>query len=242
MFQICLCDDNTKFVSILIDKINRIALKNNLNINILSYSSGKSLMFDLEEIKYKADIYFLDVCMDDYNGIQIANSIRKFNIFSPIIFLTSIKEHVFEALDTMPLHYLIKQDLKDDKLEEIFIKAINLISNKKKKLFHYKVGHTLKSIDTSEIVYFEIKNRIVTLNCVNNYNESFYSSLKNLIDCNDFIQIHRSFLVNKAYIRSIDTKDLITSNNIKLPIGSKYIKNLKISYKNFLLNYEINSF
>lgn len=239
MFQICLCDDNSDFLLNLSNKLYDIAYKNNIDINIIKYSSCKQLLFDIDEEKNDIDIYFLDVLMDEFTGIDLATQIRKFNATCQIIFLTSSKEHVFDALDVMPLHYLIKQELNIKKLQEIFIKAINIIKLNKKNLFTYKVSHTIKSVDINKIVFFEIKNRIVTIHFIDGSTDTFYFSMKNLvneINSNNFIQIHRSFLVNSYYIKSVESKKLICNDNTVLSISEKYSKNFKTQYAKFLLN------
>lgn len=239
MFTICICDDNIEFLSILSNKLNNIASKNNIDINIIKYSSEKQLLFDIYEEKNIIDIYILDVLIGELTGIDIANEIRKENFFSQIIFLSSSKDHVFSALDTMPLHYLLKYEVDDKKLEEVFMKAISIINPNKNNIFFYKTGHSIKSININKIVFFEIKNRIVFLKCNDGFIENFYFSMKNLVekvDNNRFIQIHRSFLVNSYYIKSIDGKNLILYDGTILPIGEKYIKNLKIQYSKFILN------
>jgi len=244
MFQICICDDNTDFLLSLNNKLHEIASKNNIKVNIIKYSSSNQLLFDIDKHRNNIDIYFLDVLMGDFTGIDIANEIRKFNVTSQIIFLTSSKEHVFDAFDIMPLHYLIKQELNNNKLEEVFMKAINLIKPNKKNLFYYKVGHTIKCIDTNKITFFEIMNRVVTINCTDGSTDQFYFTMKNLvnqINNDSFIQIHRSFLINAYYIKSIDSRNLIFYNDTVLPIGEKYIKNLKTQYTKFLLN-DFNAF
>ena len=87
-----LCKMNKGKLSLkLNDKIYNIALKNNVEVNIIKYSSCNHLLFDIEQQKTDIDIYFLDVLMDGFTGIDIANKIRKFNITSQIIFLTSSK-------------------------------------------------------------------------------------------------------------------------------------------------------
>lgn len=239
MFNICICDDNYNFLLNLKANLKKIASKNNIEVNIITYSIASQLLFDIDEHKDNIDIYFLDVLMGKFSGIDLANKIRTYDSLSQIIFLTSSKEHVFTALDVMPLHYLIKQELNLIKLEEVFIKAINIIKPNKKNLFYYKVGHDIKSINTNQIIFFEIKNRIVTITSINGDNDKFYFSMKNLVkqlSHTKFVQVHRSFLINPYYIKAIEGKTLILSNNTTLPIGEKYIKNLKLNYTKFLLN------
>lgn len=239
MFNICICDDNAEFLLKLSNKISEISHKNSIDVNIIKYSSSQSLIFNMDNQINSIDIYFLDVLIDDLTGIDLANKIRKYNLTSQIIFLTSSKDYVFDALDTMPLHYLIKQNLDTKKFEEVFMKAISLITPRKDNLFHYKIGHSIESINKNKILFFEIKNRIVTMNCIDGTNINFYFTMKKLIDqINDdnFIQIHRSFLINSNYIKSISGKNIICNDNTTLPIGDKYLKTLKSKYSKFLLN------
>lgn len=239
MFNICICDDNTEFLLKISNKINKISHKNGIDVNIIKYSSSQSLIFNMDNQINSIDIYFLDVLIDDLTGIDLANKIRKYNLTSQIIFLTSSKDYVFDALDTMPLHYLIKQNLDTKKFEEVFMKAISFIKPRKDDLFHYKIGHSIECINKNKILFFEIKNRIVTMKCIDGTNIDFYFTMKKLINqINDdnFIQIHRSFLINSNYIKSINGKNIICNNNTILPIGDKYLKTLKLKYSKFLLN------
>ena len=138
MFNICMCDDNNEFLLTLSKKLNEIAYKNNIEINIIKYSSSKSLIFNMDNQINFIDIYFLDILIDDSTGIDLANLIRKYNFNSQIIFLTSSKDHIFEALDTMPLHYLIKQTLNSKKLEEVFFES-NKVSFFQKKIISFTI-------------------------------------------------------------------------------------------------------
>ncbi len=62
--------------------------------------------------------------MKKLNGIETAAKLRAINPTAQIIFLTVSKEHVFEALDVMPLHYLLKtQDMRTEKIEKVFFKG-----------------------------------------------------------------------------------------------------------------------
>ena len=61
--------------------------------------------------------------MKKLNGIETAAKLRAINPTAQIIFLTVSKEHVSEALDVMPLHYLLKQDMRTEKIEKGLFKG-----------------------------------------------------------------------------------------------------------------------
>ena len=81
------------------------------------------------------------------------------------------------------------------------------------------------SILPSEILYIESNDREVTIYATENRtyrNKTGISQWENILGDN-FIRIHRSYIVNRATINSID-KDFICIGEIELPISRKYYK------------------
>ena len=81
------------------------------------------------------------------------------------------------------------------------------------------------SILPSEILYIESNDREVTIYATENRtyrNKTGISQWENILGDN-FIRIHRSYIVNRASITSID-KDFICISEIELPISRKYFK------------------
>lgn len=81
------------------------------------------------------------------------------------------------------------------------------------------------SILPSEIMYIESNDREVSIYATENRtyrNKTGISQWENILGDN-FIRIHRSYIVNRASIKSID-KDFICIGEIELPISRKYYK------------------
>lgn len=238
MLQVVICDDNEEFLKDISDKIHQISISNNLSVNITTYASGKSMLFDLEECIESIDILFIDVLMDGMTGIDVSKEMRKYGSDAQIIFITSVKSHVFEALDVMPLHYLIKNEIDDDVIKNILIKAVNLSNKYKKSGFLYKVGHNRRYIKCEDIIFFEVNNRVISMHRSDKNVDVFYSTmdkLENDLDGNEFIRIHRSYIVNITKISAINGKSVTCYNEIVLPIGRKYMDKLKQKYSKFIL-------
>ena len=238
MFNICVCDDNKVFLDSLCRKLEKMAVKNNIEICIHKYTSSTQVMFAIEEICEEIDLFFLDVLIDKMTGVEIAERLRAQGSNAPIVFLTVSKEHVFDALDIMPLHYLIKQEVEDDKIEEILLKAIRMVNNYKSQKFSYKVGHELRCIDIEKIVYFEVQKRIVIIHTLEGEEDRFYSTLDTVekeLNSNQFVRVHRSYLCNLFYVDRVQSKNIIFRNRTELPVGIKYVKGLKTEYTNYML-------
>lgn len=238
MIKIFICDDNQEFLNHISEKIYKISINNNLNVEIKKYLNGNNMLFDLEYYSENVDIFFIDILMEGLTGIDVSKKIREYNLDAQIIFISSSKSYVFDALDVMPLHYLIKSEINDDIIERILMKAVKLASKNRMRGIIYKVGRSQKFIKNDNIIFFEINNRVVSINCVDRV-EKFYSSMENLesiIDKNEFIRIHRSYIVNITKINCITKKNVVCIDGSNIPIGNKYSENLKEKYSKFILN------
>lgn len=238
MLEIIICDDDEEFLKHISRKIREISMPKNLKVNINTYVSGKNMLFDLSESIHSIDILFIDVVMDDMTGIDVCKKIREYGANTQIIFITSVKSHVFEALDVMPLHYLIKNEIDDNVIKNILMKAVTLSNKYKKNRFLYKVGHSRRYVKCEDIIFFEINNRVVSMNCSNKNVEVFYSTmdkLENDLDKDEFIRIHRSYIVNITKIASINSNKVVCIDGTVLPVGKKYTDKLKNQYSKFIL-------
>jgi hypothetical protein len=84
------------------------------------------------------------------------------------------------------------------------------------------------TISLSEILYIESNDSITTVIASNGNkyrNKTMISQWEDLLG-NEFIRIHRSYLVNKASITETDA-DLLFIENIELPISRKYKKTIQ---------------
>ena len=54
------------------------------------------------------DLYLLDIFLPDGNGMTLAQNLRKKEITSPIIFITSSRDHALDAYTVNAVQYLLK--------------------------------------------------------------------------------------------------------------------------------------
>ena len=153
MIHICICDDSDAMRDELCGLIQELCQKHSIAASVSCSSSGEELLFDPDDKNRTTDIFFLDILMKKLNGIETAAKLRAINPTAQIIFLTVSKEHVFEALDVMPLHYLLKQDMRTEKIEKVFLKAVSLAEKGRKEKFTYKFGKTIGSVLLTDIIF-----------------------------------------------------------------------------------------
>ena len=90
-----------------------------LDCRIKSYSSGEEIVASGKRF----DIIFLDIKVGGMGGIETARRLREKNSEAVLIFVTGIKEYVFEALDLYAFQYLLKP-INEKKFAEVLERAV----------------------------------------------------------------------------------------------------------------------
>lgn len=205
-------------------------------------STGEEAISITEDVK--PDLVLMDIMLKgDMSGIEAAALIReKFNI--PIIYLTAYADEstLSKAKVSEPYGYIIKPfkeiDLhtsiemaiykhdkeRDLKKERDFLYSI--VENKESKdMLFVKSNSRLVKVKTSDIIYVEALKDYVMLNA-GKARYTIHSTMKEIekkLPSNDFIRVHRSFIVRVDKIAAIEQPNLILENDSKkIPIGGSY--------------------
>ena len=238
MINIFLCDDNEVYLARYQETINSLAKKYNIPVDIKIFTNGESLLFNIEEDITKPDIIYLDIVMDNINGIQLAKKLRKIDCTAEIIFISSSDDYVFESFDVEPLHYIVKGSRnKKEKFEEIFLKAINIAKKKDAERFLCRCKGVNKSIKLREITHFIIEGRKVKV-FYENTSFEFYATIEKLLvnlPTNTFVRCHRSVIVNIRYVETFTATTAVLSTGEELMIGGLYINEFKKAFSNNLV-------
>ncbi len=222
MIKICLCDDNPEFTKLLMREVNSIT--ENFNVSIMSYNNSSKLKNDLNDKLF--DIYILDICMPDIDGMELAKHINTISKNHLIIFFTSKCEYVFNSFKLNIFRYIKKESYKEE-LKESLISAINKIENDNKK-YTFKTKNGVITVSANDIIYFTMNNRNIEIY----YNDKSdilvgmtISNLKEYLSSYIFFNIDRSTVINMNNYSTFNIGDnmIIMNNSDKLYI-SRYRK------------------
>jgi two-component system, LytTR family, response regulator LytT len=194
--------------------------------------------------EFMPDLVLMDIMLKgEMNGIEAASQIReKFGI--PVIFLTAYADEstLSKAKVTEPYGYIIKPfkeiDLhtsiemavykhakeSDVKKERDFL--YSLVENKDSRgLIFVKSNLKLVKVKTTDINFVEALKDYVILN-TEKERYTIHSTMKDIekkLPANEFIRVHRSFIVRIDKIVAIDHANIILENNAKqIPVGGSY--------------------
>lgn len=203
-----------------------------LNYNVVAITRNYETTFEILNTYKDINFVFLDINLhESQSGLDIANIINSdFQI--PFIFLTSYSDNksIQEAVAYKPQAYLIKPFTKSDLFVTLELYKSRIIDIEK--FFEIKDGHfnvKTKHIDIlwikSENIYIEIKTIDKTY-LIRNSLEKFLEK----IDDENFIRVHRSYVVNLQHIKAVNRVYIIVQNE-RIPISRMHHENLVARFK-----------
>lgn len=237
--NIYVCEDNEKERDIIKESIEKTILINNLDFKIKILTDDPfEIISTIKSNKKQRGIYFLDVDLKaDINGVQLAAEIRKHDPNGFIIFITSHGDlsyltftYKIEALD-----FIVKDDFQvPNRVSECLLyveRKLKLEEGEISKIFVTKVGDKNISIDFNNILFFETTEKLHRIKLHGtNRTVTFYGTMKEVLAKldNRFYQCHRSFIINKDYIKEIDKNRMviILKNGQEAMISTRLLKGL----------------
>ncbi|MEO5644651.1 MAG: response regulator [Bacteroidia bacterium] len=214
-----------------------------LGYNVVAIcSNGEDAIRTAEE--YRPELVLMDIMLKgEMSGIEAAEQIRsRFNV--PIIYLTAYADEstLSKAKITEPYGYIIKPfkeiDLRtsiemalykhqketDIRKERDFLYSI--VENKDSKdIIFVKSNSRLVKVRTKDIYFIEALKDYVVINTLN-ARYTIHSTMKDIerkLSPNEFVRVHRSFIVRIDKITAIESPNLMLEDEKKpIPIGGSY--------------------
>lgn len=218
LIKIAVVDDEAIIREQIKNLIDKKTAKHSLRCQVDGYVNGEALL----EAQEAYDIVFLDIQMDGLSGIETARRLRRQKNTEGasgqacvLIFITGVKEHVFEAFDVNAFHYLLKP-LEEDKFTEVLLRAIGEVEKRKaqgQKPLFIKTRTRNLSLKPSAILYIESRGKKVEIHTTAEIIE-MYAAMNELEQelGAQFYRCHRGYLVNMAHIAEYGS-DSITLDN-----------------------------
>lgn len=222
--NIFICDDSSEHSSLCRKTLLKLSERHGVHAKIKTFPSGEALLFEAEDVFSSVDLIYLDIRMPGPDGLETAKRLRKLGYAGDIVFFTVSKDYAIAGYDVSALHYVVKDQTPADKFEEIFLRAVERAQKRESEVLVLTCAGESRCVPVDSIRYFEIQQRIVTVNYDKERFE-FYSTMLRMEEQlfnKGFIRTHKSFLVNKQYIRSIDSSRVLLDTGEELPIGKRY--------------------
>ncbi len=233
MVSIAVCDDE-KCISEKIEKMAKeFFRRKNADLSVVQYSSGEELL----ESGKGMDILFLDIGMRGMDGIETARRLRAHGYKGFLVFITVLREMVFQSFEVQPFDYLVKpvqEECFDKTMERLFRSMQDRSTPEKANLLVQK-GCESHIISFQDIVCCEIINRKVYLYLESGEVIDYYDRIENLEKKLDrrFFRCHRSYLINLTHLKSYRNSTAYMADGKEIPVSrlrSREFSNVILQY------------
>lgn len=230
MLQIAVCDDDEQMRETL-----RELILSCIKAEIHLFAEGEALL----KSKIDFDMILLDVCMEEsgghrMNGIETARKIRE-KSNAVIIFISALKEYVFEAYDVEAFHYLLKP-VDESKLRQVLAKAAAKVEEQRSmEPLTIKMNGVCKRVPIEDIFYAENDRRKIILH-TRNGNDSFYGKMEDLEQRlgSRFFRSHRGYLVHLEEVEGYDHTNIFLKNGETVFLARQKYNDFVTAYMHYL--------
>ncbi len=143
------------------EQISGFIKKRNPDFNISGFATGEGLLAAGKDF----DIIFLDIQMEGMGGIEAARTLRQSGVDAVVIFITGIREYVFEAFDVSAFHYLLKP-IEEQKFMEVLDRAAKEAGKRKgqrEKQIFIRAKNQGYTLNLNSILYIESRGKKVEI-------------------------------------------------------------------------------
>lgn len=187
--------------------------------------------------KTPVDILFLDIQMPGLNGLEFSRMVPE---STRVVFTTAFEQYAVDGFRVNALDYLLKPISYTDFLNAVnkavkwfelnnMSRKVDISAQEEENFIFVKSDYKLVHINMDDILYIEglkdyvkiyLENRdrpIISLVSMKSMEEKLPSSR--------FIRVHRSYIVQKSKIRTIDRMRIVFGNTY-IPVSDSYKQNI----------------
>lgn len=216
MIHIAVCDDEKHMSDQIRAFVSDFFRKKNREIHLRTFLSGEELLSYDGQI----DILFLDIQMKDIDGMETARKLRAGKFRGFLIFITVLKEMVFESFEVQAYDYLVKP-VDKKQFERTMERLYASMKNASEDSLLVRKGYEGRIVQKDEIVFCEIIDRKIYLNLTSGEVLDYYERIENLETKlnNHFFRCHRSYLINLKHLKGYKNGTAYMDNGKEVPVS-----------------------
>jgi two-component system LytT family response regulator len=231
MKKILIVEDDKKVASLLEQYIGEI--DRSLETVIFS-RAAEAYRYAKDET---AGLFILDIQLLDYKGTSLAKQLRALPQYkyTPIVFASALAGEELTMYRDVKCHSFLIKPFTKVEFTKAFRDALEMGNQMQgaPKMLRIEQKSFIFEYELSKIVYVESFGKRVIIHTdkgsrsMNQDTISGYSLVRllEMLSADNFVQCHKSYLVNRSHIRKIDKQEMtitLLQSDVKIPIGEKY--------------------
>lgn len=199
-----------------------------------SFPSGEDFLNAVEQDVY--DLCFLDIFMEQINGIEVADRLRQIDPNCFVIFLTGSPDFFADGFRLRAWRYLLKP-ITMEQLTEALPECIEHIQLSTRRL-SVSIGRQELSIPFSKICYVTTANRNIEIHGIDTTvttgkQFTFQELTEPLLNDYRFFIIGKGLIVNLSYVQKIEGNSLLMQNGESLPVSRSRLSEVSEAFFRF---------
>ncbi len=237
MIRVAICDDEPKTLQCLKEAVARYGKRKNLDLAVELFASSRDLEAQIETRPFQ--IYILDMLMPQMNGIELGQSVRKADAQAVIIYLTSTMDFAYQAFGVFAQRYLLKPLKEPELYEAMDFAAANI--HKLHMALNVNTSDGIQRVFYHEIEYVENAARALHIFATDGkeivsrlLRRYFENDMECLLQSREFIQTHKSFIVNLNYVKLYSQGQITMRSGAQIPVSKSRQSETKRAYLQYI--------
>lgn len=232
MIKIAFCDDDKTVLNEINQLLEKYSIVCNRKLACHDFYSPFELLTVIEKGTH-FDILLLDIIMPGEDGISVAKQIRRYDSTVKIIFLTSSSEYVVQSYTVGAYYYQIKP-VAEERLFQLMDSVISECEKARETSLIMRCKSGITRIDLGKLEYCEVIGRTLSFHMEHGTVLESAGSMDELCGKlaahENFLRVHRSFVINMEYILNISYKAITLDSLVKIPIPHGKCSEIKNRY------------
>ena len=217
MIKIAVCDDDPVMAREITGLLSACLEEKRLTgCRVSSFASGRELL----EAGCDSDLIFLDIQMEQPDGMETARLLRQRGCSGLLVFVTVLRDYVFDAFEVEAWDYLVKP-LDRARFQRTMDRAVRTLEQRGAKGILVRRGAACEVIPLDQILYCEVQGRKIYIHQSGGRVTDYYEKMSDLERHVDgrFFRCHRSYLVNLEYVRGCRAGQVLLPQGGTIPVS-----------------------
>lgn len=233
--RIAIVDDIASERETLKKRVTMQTARLSLDAAVSCYASGTDFLVCAGKEHF--DLVFLDIYMENENGVDTADRLRSFDPDCLLVFTTTSPDHALDGFRVRALHYLVKP-YQEAELAALFDEIVKRFPMTDKYIEISAAGGSIR-LRFQDILYAEHYQHQVYIYSTDGKKivtrRTFREFTAALTDGRFFL-CSRGTLINMEHAEDFDGSDFILKNGKKIPVSRDHAKAARTAFGDYLFN------
>lgn len=228
-----ICEDQPRELEFIRKELEKMFQERHVPITFACFDKSKKCLEYIENRREVCDVFFVDIEMPGYSGLELCRSLRAADQDSLIIFISNREEMVFQTFEVQPFRFIRKSRFSGE-AEHMVDAVIAELEEREGIMLSVKELHSdrVYAWNIHQIFYIESLGktcRVATENGAAALQYRLKDFEEKVADWG-FLKPHRSYLVNYRKIRMIEKSEIILDNGERIPLSRYQAETIREQY------------